>query len=271
MNVWTRSAAFFVVLLGSCSHLASKPDFVVFVPSAPDESDGTNQHFLVVPAADREFLAFWTQATRENDPDQHVAMSRSRDQGRTWSQPMTVAGDPAGKSGRIASWQFPVVVPHTGRIYLFYNQNVGIIDARADTTGAMAYRWSDDNGHTWSGPLELSIRKSAISNPEPDSPENWVVYQTPIITGRGEVIVGFTRWASTAVQKGGGLFERDSEVWFLRFDNILTEPDPAKLTVTTLPDGEHGLRVPFPGRGRGANRGRGSPNQLPDRPAGQGA
>jgi len=235
-----------VILVGGCSHLASRPDFVVYLPHKADESDGTNQHFLVVPAANREFLAFWTQATHENDPDQHVVMSRSRDQGRTWTRPLTIAGDPSGESGRIASWQFPVIVPHTGRIYLFYNQNVGVVDAREDTTGALACKWSDDNGHTWSEPIELAIRKSAISNPEPGSPPNWVVYQCPIITGRGEVIVGFTRWASTEVQKEGGLFERDSEVWFLRFDNILREADPARLTVTTLPDGDRGLRVPCP-------------------------
>jgi len=226
-------------------HMASNPDFVVYVPHKADQSDGTNQHFLVVPATNRDFLAFWTQATHENDPDQQVVMSRSSDQGRTWTAPVGLAGDPVGKSGRIASWQFPVVVPHSGRVYLFYNQNIGIVDAREDTTGALAYIWSDDHGHTWSQPRELEIRKSAISNPEPGTPENWVVYQAPVITRGGEVIVGFTRWASTAVQKEGGLFERDSEVWFLRFDNILSESDPTRLTVTALPDGDRGLRVPM--------------------------
>lgn len=232
-----------VLPLAACSHLASNPDFIAYVPHRWDGSDGTNQHFLVTPIPNGDFLAFWTQATHENDPDQHVAMSRSSDKGRTWSEPVTLAGDPKGKSGRIASWQFPVVVPNIRRLYLFYNQNVGIVDAREDTSGVLAYKWSDDDGHTWSKAHTLEIRKSAISNPEPGSPENWVVYQAPIVTSRGEVLVGFTRWASTVVQKEGGLFERDSEIWFLRFDNILTETDPTKLRVTTLPDGKHGLRV----------------------------
>lgn len=245
MHLRKHIAALAILALFLGGHMASQPDFVVYVPSEDSQGDGTNQHFLVVPAANRDFLAFWTQATRENDPDQHVAMSRSRDQGRTWSKPVAVAGDPGGESGRIASWQFPVVVPHSGRIYLFWNQNVGIVDAREDTTGALAYRWSDDHGHTWSPPRELTIRKSAISNPQPGSPPNWVVYQVPIITRGGEVIVGFTRWASTAYQKEGGLFARHSEVWFLRFDNILGEPDPTQLKVTTLPDGDRGLCVPW--------------------------
>ena len=35
-------------------------------------------------------------------------------------------------------------------------------------------------------------------------------------------------------------------VWFLRFDNILTETDPDKLKLTTLPEGENGIRVASP-------------------------
>lgn len=226
--------------------LASKPDYVVYVPETPNGLDGCNQHFLVTPTKTGAFLAFWTMSSRENEPDQHIAMSRSEDQGRTWTRPVTVAGGPADPHGRMASWQFPVVVPRTGRIYLFWNQNIGITDAREDTTGALAYKWSDDDGRTWSSVHTLEIRKSAISNPEPGSPANWVVYQAPIITSRGEVIVGFTRWASKKVQAEGGLFDRDSEIWFLRFDNILTEPDGSRLTITTLPEGAHGPRVPRP-------------------------
>ena len=134
-----------------------------------------------------------------------------------------------------------------GGVYLFWNQNIGIQDVREDTTGELMYRWSDDDGRTWSEPSRLPIRKSAISNPDPKVPESWVTFQCPIITRRGDVMVGFTRWASTKVQPKGGLFERDSEIWFLRFDNILTVENPADLKVTTLPDGEHGLRVPAPG------------------------
>ncbi len=36
----------------------------------------------------------------------------------------------------------------------------------------------------------------------------------------------------------------ESEGWFYRSDNILREPDPAKIAWTLLPDGEHGLRNP---------------------------
>lgn len=239
------AALLLIPTAGCAEYRISRPDFVTFVPRQPNE--GTNQHFLVVPTPAGRFLAFWTQATHENDPDQRIVMAISDDRGRTWTAPRVLAGDPAGKDkSSMASWGFPFVVPATGRVYLFWNQNVGVIDARADTTGACAYMWSDDEGRTWSPRHQLTIRKSAISNPAPNAPENWVTYQCPITTSRGEVLVGFTRWASRAQQPEGGLFDIDSEIWFLRFDNILTEPDGAKLTVTTLPDGDRGLRVPRP-------------------------
>ena len=245
-----RRCRSFVMLLFpavvGCHALASRPDLIVFVPPHGSGPEATNQHFLVVPTPARTFLAFWTQATHENDPDQRVVMSRSTDRGRSWTKPVVLAGDPTGRKERLASWQFPVVVPHTGRVYLFWNQNVGIVDAREDTTGVLAYRWSDDDGLTWSESRTLPIRKSAISASAPWRPENWIVYQCPIVTRSGRVMVGFTRWASREIQPEGGLFDRDSEIWFLRFDNILSEPDPTKLVVTTLPDGDHGLRVPRP-------------------------
>lgn len=246
IGLWLCVGTAAVPATAEADALISKPDFVTFVPSDPKGMDATNEHFLVVPTPKRTFLAFWTQASKENAPDQHVVLSRSEDQGRTWEKPTVMAGDQAGKSGRLASWGFPFVVPHTGRVYLFWNQNVGIADVRADTTGELTYRWSDDDGRTWSEPGRLPIRKSAISNPDAKVPESWVTYQCPIVSRRGEVMVGFTRWASTKVQPRGGLFERDSEIWFLRFDNILTVENPAELKVTTLPDGDRGLRVPMP-------------------------
>jgi len=239
-----------VARTGLRNALVSRPDFVVYCPAAKSGPDAANQHLLVVPTPPGTFLAFWTQASEENAPDQRIVVARSEDRGRTWSRPMVLAGDPAGRKGHWASWALPFVVPYSGRVYVFWNQYAGVTDAREDTTGALAYRWSYDDGRTWSETRTLPIRKTAISNPAPGSPANWVTYQCPIITPAGDVLVGFTRWASRKVQPEGGLFDRDSEIGFLRFDNILSETDPTKLHVTTLPDGEHGLRVPRPDKPR---------------------
>ena len=228
--------------------LASDPDFLVFIPPAPVGHNAQNEHFLVIPTPARTFLAFWTSGIREPSPEHCVVYSRSLDQGRTWSKVRVLAGDPSGRTGRIAVYGFPVVVPSTGRIYLFYLQNVGHAEVREDSTGELHYRWSDDDGLSWSGPLKLPFPKAAISDPNPDVPDSWIVFQAPIITRRGQALVGFYRWAANASGAIINPLTHECEVWFFRFDNLLSESDPAQLRVTVLPEGAHGLRVTPPGQ-----------------------
>jgi len=224
----------------------SNPDFICYAPQDTVSGDATNQHFLVTPTQEGAFLAVWTQASVEAAPDQRIVFSRSEDGGVTWTPPQVLEGPEPG-TDRIASWAFPFLVPHSGRIYVFYNKNVGLCDARRDMANELWYRWSDDDGRTWSREHgRLTIRRSAISHPDPQVPDSFIVYQPPIINARGEVMVGFTRLASSAFHREENLFYWFSEVWFLRFDNLLREEDPLKLTGTTLPEGDLGLRVPRP-------------------------
>jgi hypothetical protein len=186
--------------------LASSPDIIVFVPPERTGPEAENQHFLVVPSHAGIFLAFWTQASVENHPNQRVVMSRSTDQGQNWSKPEIIAGSLIGGPNSRASWGFPFVVPSWGRIYIFWNQQTGAPDAREDTTGALSFRVSEDDGLSWSETRSLTIRKGTISNSAPGALENWIVYQPPIVTSRGVVIAGFTRWASGSKGTEGGLY-----------------------------------------------------------------
>jgi hypothetical protein len=222
----------------------TRPELVIYLPRAATGPDAENQHFLAMSTPRGTWIATWTQASVENHPDQCVVVSRSTDRGRTWSAPVRLDGQRNG-DGRRASWGWPFVVPETGRVYVFYNKNIGITDAREDTTGVLRCRYSDDDGLTWSAQThDLPIAHAAIDHPDPAQPRNWIVYQKPTVTSWGDVIAGFTRWSSRAYNPERDLFKTDAEVFFLRFDNILTERDPAKLQVTTLPRAAHGIRVP---------------------------
>ena len=238
----------------------TEPDLLAYIPGDFTGADACNQHFLVVKTPPGTFVGFWTQSTFENAGDQRVVVSRSLDRGRTWSAPQTIDGpqpaDPPGTG--LASWGFPIVAPDLladggHRVYYIYNKNVGLDDAREDTTGMVRCRYSDDDGCTWSdATIDFPIAPSAISHPDRSMPPSWIVYQTVFVTPENHVLVPFTRWAShtwdPAVKLNLNLLEHWSEVWFLRFENILSERDPDKLVVSTWPKAAHGIQVENPYR-----------------------
>ena len=244
------------------------PDLAVYLPEKECGFDATNIQFLVVKSLEGDWLAFWTRAAEEDQPNSSMVVSRSTDRGATWSEPVIIDGPAATQDPDIAApdrtngnfrvedacdelnetyagiavWGFPILAPALGRIYCFYCKNEGIADFRYDICGVLRGKWSEDDGRTWSKEtIDLPIRRTIADNPDPRIPINWIVWQLPYVTSRGEVIAPFSRWSSpkSPIPKGS------SESHFLRFDNIRTEPDVNKLTTTTLPDGERGLRVPY--------------------------
>jgi hypothetical protein len=235
------------------------PDFRLYLPDGQTGRTASNQHVIVVPTPDDTFVAVWKQASMENEPDQHVVASRSTDRGETWSEPVELDGpEPDDDSGTgLASYPVAVVAPDARpdgghRIYCLYNKNVGVNDSRRDTAGALRCRWSDDDGRTWSdATVDFPIESCAISSPDPDVPESWIVYQAPTVTDDGAVLAGFTHWASDTFDAdldGPHMFDRQSEIRFLRFENLLDATDPREVEVTTWPNRPHGLQVPHPDR-----------------------
>jgi hypothetical protein len=184
----------------------------------------------------------------EGEPGQHIVATISRDKGASWSPLIDI--EPA--DGPEASWVMPLITP-SGRVYVFYTYNKDNLRRvegtnspsmakRVDTLGYYAFKYSDDNGRTWSGErYYIPMRLMRIDRDNLYAGKVlffWGVGK-PIVD-RGKMWFGFAKvgkWGNP-----GAMVE--SQGCFMRSDNILTERDPAKIKFMLLPDGDEGLRAP---------------------------
>ncbi|MBV6640604.1 MAG: exo-alpha-sialidase [Cyclobacteriaceae bacterium] len=195
-----------------------------------------------------------TGAGREGEPGQVVAVTRSEDQGKTWSD-LTYL-EPL--DGPEASYAVMLKVP-SGRIYAFYNHNTDNIrwvraDSayykdgkcyRVDSQGYFVFKYSDDHGKAWSeNRYTVPVREFEIDRNNAHGGDIrffWNVGRAFQHNGKGYVplhkVGGF----------GQGFFTSNEGV-LLMSPNILTEKNPKKIKWETLPDGDIGLRTP-PGGG----------------------
>jgi len=214
-------------------------------------SEGYSDQPYVVVNRDGSWTCVMTTGRgQEGDRGQHVVASLSADQGRTWSPLIDI--EPA--HGPEASWAMPLLVPSTGRIYAFYTYNqdnlreVKTVDGgvfkRVDSLGTYAYRYSDDQGRTWSAArYEIPMRIFATDR------ANAYAGNVLFFWGVGKPFVHQCSAYLCASKVGGfghGFFVQNEGVLF-RSPNLLSEPDPAKHAWETLPEGEVGLRTPAGG------------------------
>ncbi len=214
----------------------------------PDEGY-CDQPYIVVTKQGHWLCTLTTGAGVEGQAGQHVVSTISRDQGQTWSPLVDI--EPA--TGPEASWVMPLLVPDTGRVYAFYtynSENLREVPAanhagvarRVDTLGEYAFKYTDDGGRTWSAqrytiPMRL-MRIDRENGTEGRVLLFWGVGK-PIVQGQA-MYLGFSKVGKWGVP---GTLVR-SQACFLRSDNILTEPDAAKLQFTVLPEGDNGLLAP---------------------------
>lgn len=198
-----------------------------------------DQPYVVVTENGDWVCVFTTSAEREGATSQYIVCSVSTDQGNTWSDPVPIESP----DGPEASWAMPLLT-RFGRIYVFYVYNGEDIrtlpdgrSMRADTHGWYCYRYSDDSGHTWSERCRLPMRVTAADR------RNDFGGEVQMFWGIGKPVThGDTAWF--AFSKLSAYFLVDSEGWFYRSDNVLTERAADKVAWELLPEGDHGLRHP---------------------------
>lgn len=200
-----------------------------------------DQPYVVITSNGTWVCTLTTGKGLEGQSGQHVVATSSRDQGKTWSAPVDIEPE----TGPEASWVTPLITP-SGRIYAFYTfngDNVVTLPSsdkrvRSDTHGWYAFRYSDDEGQTWSAQrYRIPLRVTDVDKGNPWHGEVchfWGIDKPKVKDGK--VFFAFT--------KLGKFFMQDGEGWVVSSDNLLTEPDPDKVVFKLLPSGEKGIRNP---------------------------
>ncbi len=202
----------------------------------PDEGY-CDQPYVVVTQDGAWLCTLTTGPGREGVKGQHVVAAISRDKGRTWSDLIDI--EPS--EGPEASWVVPLIVPG-GRVYAFYTYNGDAVQTlkgkkiRTDMLGWYVYRYSDDNGRTWSKErFRLPMRLTACDRGNDWQGKVQIFWgiDKPCVMNR-QVYFAFTKLGRYMLENGEG--------WIVHSDNLLEEQDPARIHWELLPKGERGIR-----------------------------
>ena len=192
-----------------------------------------NESNCTVFLKDGTWLTTWGQGRAECHRDQKIVCALSRDMGKTWSSPVTVAPRKGDTTER-AAYGIPFAVPETNRIYVFY---FGTTGDGADPSGQqLRFTFSDDRGQTWAKPRPIALPERSLTGQ--DTGQNWVNHP-PVRMPGGEVVFTFSAGARRTQPWQLGA----AEVSVVRCDNILEEREPESLGFTVLPAGPRGIRT----------------------------
>ena len=226
----------------------NRPDYLVFIPKQPMDvakrdiskpGDTYNDHFQVIYKPQNQMLfAFWTQASKEADPDQHIAFAKSADKGKTWTDPVILAGSHNKKNpGLLASWQQPMI-SKSGRIYCLWNQQT---TSAGPHCGQMFGAYSDDDGETWTPPKMVPMTVRMDNDPaDPLIPPSWCNWQRPLRLGKdGRYFVGVSRHGKAPYDEKFGC-----KIDFLQYDNIDDDPPVEKIHLSHFSTNRAALTAP---------------------------
>ncbi len=207
-----------------------------------------DQPYIVIADDGAWVCAMTTSAGHEGETDQHVRVTRSLDNGKTWSEParMEDPDQPENSYSVLLKTNF-------GRIYCCYNFNAenvreaatddGRMFKRVDSLGHYVMRYSDNHGKTWSAErIEIPVREFQCDRDNVYGGKIryfWNVGRPLISQNKRDVWLSLHKIGSI-----GHGFQTRSEGVFIHSDNMLDEPDISKINFETLPDGDVGLRLP---------------------------
>lgn len=198
-------------------------DHTVYIPESQRGGHHSfNDHFHVLGDEKRGLLhAFWTQGSYEAADDEKVVYSSSADGGKTWTEPVMIAGSPSIEDPQpVAAWQQPMI-SRSGRLYCLWNQETTV---KKHLCGLMFGRYSDDGGKTWSKPEQVPFPIRFKADPEdPSVPPTWCMWQRPLRLGKdGRYISGCSRYGSDGISK----------VEFWQYENIDEDPEIKNIRIS---------------------------------------
>lgn len=172
--VWLALFLIFLPLVPGLDHGAADgtiPPLVanVFVGGGSDESGAI---YYRIPALaigqDGTLLAFAERRRSPNDPGHwgfhaDIVLRRSVDEGRTWGEATVLASD-----ARFDYSDPRLIVDGNGRVIAIYARwadNCGQMCATVgDDRNKILYRWSDNNGVSWSNEAEIDVRGGSMQS-----------------------------------------------------------------------------------------------------------
>ena len=179
----------------------------------------------------------------EGHPDEHAEVLFSDNQGLDWTTGIRLEslGTPTNSYGNILQTEY-------GRIIVVYNMNLNNVSSfpngtrftRDDELGFMVYRFSDDQGTTWSADrFIIPLRNTSIDRSNSFNGSTQIFWSVDQIkkTRNGASLMAYTKI-------GSYMQNPPEESWFVSSPNVLTEKDPANITWNLLPDGDQGIRPP---------------------------
>jgi len=198
-----------------------------------------DQPYVVVLQNGKWLCVFTTNAGHEGSKGQHIVSCISEDQGKTWSEPVRIE-EPQKES---ASWAMPYLTDY-GRVYIFYTYNGDKIhelngkkNIREDMLGWYCYKYTDDDGLTWSDRYRIDVPLTSV-----DLNNDWNG-EVRIFWGIGKPI-DFEGGMLLSFTKIGRYMLEYSEGWLLHCKNINNEKNPKKLEWKLLPETDTGIKNP---------------------------